>query len=390
MKTPFYDLHSSLGAKMLNFHGWEMPLQYSGIIDEHTNVRNNVGLFDVSHMGRFELKGPGAFDFLQTMITNDLSRLNDHQALYSPMCYENGGIIDDLIVYMVDRQKFVIVVNASNRENDLQWIVSHLEKRDEKEEEKNKKNSKGDDKIKNKNKNKNKHDAAITVQDISDQIALLALQGPLAQNVLLEAVSDANSILHLRPFDLLITNILGTQCMISRTGYTGEDGFELFFESSKIEIWSKLMESGSKFNIKPAGLGARDTLRLEAGLMLYGNDMNEKTTPLEVPLKWTVKLENKDFIGKKALLAQQLNRKLVGFEVLERKRIARHGNEVLMEGNKKVGFVTSGSFSPTLNKSIGFCFVPLNVMPDQLIAINIGSKLYDAKVTAGTRFYKRI
>jgi aminomethyltransferase len=142
MKTPFYDLHRSLGAKMLNFHGWEMPLQYSGIIDEHTNVRNNVGLFDVSHMGRFELKGPGAFDFLQAMITNDLSKLNDHQALYSPMCYDNGGIIDDLIVYMIDRQKFVIVVNASNRENDLRWIVSHLEKKDEREEEKNENNSK--------------------------------------------------------------------------------------------------------------------------------------------------------------------------------------------------------------------------------------------------------
>jgi aminomethyltransferase len=365
MKTPFYDLHRSLGAKMLNFHGWEMPLQYSGIVDEHTNVRNKVGLFDVSHMGRFELKGPGAFDFLQTIITNDLSKLNDHQALYSPMCYDNGGIIDDLIVYMIDRQKFVIVVNASNRENDLQWIVSHLEK------------------------NKNKNDAAVTVLDVSDHTALLALQGPLAQNVIEDAISDANMILQLRPFDLLITHIFGTECMISRTGYTGEDGFELFFESSKIEIWSKLMESGSKFNIKPAGLGARDTLRLEAGLMLYGNDMDENTTPLEVPLRWTVKLENKDFIGKKALLAQELDRKLVGFEVLEKKRIARHGNEVLMEGNKNVGFVTSGSFSPTLNKSIGFCFVPLNVMPDQLFAINIGNKLYDAKVTAGTRFYKR-
>jgi aminomethyltransferase len=372
---------------MLNFHGWEMPLQYSGIIDEHTNVRNNVGLFDVSHMGRFELKGPGAFDFLQTMITNDVSKLNDYQALYSPMCYDNGGIIDDLIVYMIERQKFVIVVNASNRENDFQWIVSHLEKKNGKEEDKNKKNIKENDKSKNKNRNKN--DAAVTVQDVSDHTALLALQGPLAHNVLEDAISDANMILQLRPFDLLITHIFGTECMISRTGYTGEDGFELFFESSKIEIWSKLMESGSKFNIKPAGLGARDTLRLEAGLMLYGNDMNENTTPLEVPLKWTVKLENKDFIGKKALLAQELDRKLVGFEVLERKRIARHGNEVLMEGNKKVGFVTSGSFSPTLNKSIGFCFVPLNVMPDQLIAINIGNKLYDAKVNASTRFYKR-
>jgi aminomethyltransferase len=389
MKTPFYDLHRSLGAKMLNFHGWEMPLQYSGIVDEHTNVRNKVGLFDVSHMGRFELKGPGAFDFLQTIITNDLSKLNDHQALYSPMCYDNGGIIDDLIVYMIDRQKFVIVVNASNRENDLQWIVSHLEKKDEKEEERNKKNSTEEEDGKIKNKNKNKNDAAVTVLDVSDHTALLALQGPLAQNVIEDAISDANMILQLRPFDLLITHIFGTECMISRTGYTGEDGFELFFESSKIEIWSKLMESGSKFNIKPAGLGARDTLRLEAGLMLYGNDMDENTTPLEVPLRWTVKLENKDFIGKKALLAQELDRKLVGFEVLEKKRIARHGNEVLMEGNKNVGFVTSGSFSPTLNKSIGFCFVPLNVMPDQLFAINIGNKLYDAKVTAGTRFYKR-
>ena len=145
---------------MLNFHGWEMPLQYSGIIDEHTNVRNNVGLFDVSHMGRFELKGPGAFDFLQTMITNDVSKLNDYQALYSPMCYDNGGIIDDLIVYMIDRQKFVIVVNASNRENDFQWIVSHLEKKNEKEEEKNKKNSKENDKIKNMNKNRNKNDVS--------------------------------------------------------------------------------------------------------------------------------------------------------------------------------------------------------------------------------------
>ena len=285
---------------------------------------------------------------------------------------------------MIDRQKFVIVVNASNRENDLQWIVSHLEKKNEKEEEKHKKNSKEDDKIKNKKKA-----PAVTVQDVSDHTALLALQGPLAQKVLEDAISDSSLFLRLRPFDLLISHILGTECMISRTGYTGEDGFELFFESSKIETWSKLMESGSKFNIKPAGLGARDTLRLEAGLMLYGNDMDENTTPLEVPLKWTVKLENKDFIGKKALLAQQLNRKLVGFEVLEKKRIARHGNEVLLEGNKRVGYVTSGSFSPTLNKSIGFCSVPLDVMPDQLIAINIGNKLYDAKVTASTRFYKR-
>jgi aminomethyltransferase len=191
----------------------------------------------------------------------------------------------------------------------------------------------------------------------------------------------------LKPFDLIITNIFGIECMISRTGYTGEDGFEIFFDSSKIDIWDKLIQLGSRFNIKPAGLGARDTLRLEAGLMLYGNDLNENTTPLEVPLRWTVKLEKKEFIGKKALITQQVNRKLVGFEVLE-KRIARHGNEVLLDG-QKIGFVTSGSFSPTLKKSIGFCFVPIDSLPNQLIEIDIGGKLYKAKVSSSTRFYKR-
>jgi aminomethyltransferase len=176
--------------------------------------------------------------------------------------------------------------------------------------------------------------------------------------------------------------------MISRTGYTGEDGFELFFDSSKIDIWDKLIQLGSPtFNIKPAGLGARDTLRLEAGLMLYGNDIDENTTPLEVPLRWTVKLEKKEFIGKKALITQQVNRKLVGFEVVE-KRVARHGNEILID-SQKVGFVTSGSFSPTLKKSIGFCFVPIYVLPNQLIEINIGGKLYKANVLNSTRFYKR-
>ena len=353
MKTPFYDIHRSLGAKMLSFHGWEMPLQYSGIIDEHINTRTNVGLFDVSHMGRFEIKGSDAYDCLQTLVTNDISKLDDHQALYSPICNNNGGIIDDLIVYMINKEKFLVVVNASNREKDLEWIV--------------------------------KHSKSAVVENISDKIALLALQGPLAQKILDETIDGAN-LDQLKPFDVVITNIFGIECIISRTGYTGEDGFEIFFDSSKIDIWDKLIELGSRFNIKPAGLGARDTLRLEAGLMLYGNDINENTTPLDVPLKWTVKFEKKEFIGKEALLTQQINRKLVGFEVLE-KRIARHGNEVLMDG-EKVGFVTSGSFSPTIKKSIGFCFVPIYVSPNQLIEINIGGKLYKARV-GNTRFYKR-
>jgi aminomethyltransferase len=353
MKTPFYDIHRSLGAKMLSFHGWEMPLQYSGIIDEHINTRTNVGLFDVSHMGRFEVKGSDAYDCLQTLVTNDISKLKDHQALYSPICHNNGGIIDDLIVYMINKEKFLVVVNASNREKDLEWIV--------------------------------KHSKSAVVENISDKTALLALQGPLAQKILDKTIAGAN-LDQLKPFDVVITNIFGIECMISRTGYTGEDGFEIFFDSSKIDIWDKLIELGSRFNIKPAGLGARDTLRLEAGLMLYGNDINESTTPLDVPLKWTVKFGKKEFIGKEALLTQQINRKLVGFEVLE-KRIARHGNEVLMDG-EKVGFVTSGSFSPTIKKSIGFCFVPIYVSPNQLIEINIGGKLYKARV-GNTRFYKR-
>lgn len=357
MKTPFYDIHRSFGAKMLNFHGWEMPLHYSsGILNEHLNTRTNVSLFDVSHMGRFEVKGTDAYDCLQTLVTNDISKLNNNMALYSPICYENGGIIDDLIIYMFNPEKFLIVVNASNREKDLEWIIKHLK-------------------------------SATIVDDITDKIALLALQGPLAQNILEKAAIVDLNLNQLKPFHFTITNIFGIECIISRTGYTGEDGFELFFDSSKIEIWDKLIQLGSKINIKPAGLGARDTLRLEAGLMLYGNDMNENTTPLEVPLKWTVKFEKNDFIGKKALINQQINRKLVGFEVLE-KRVARHRNEVLMN-SKKIGFVTSGTFSPTLKKSIGFCFVPIYVNPNELIEINIGGKLYKAKVLSSTRFYKR-
>jgi aminomethyltransferase len=357
MKTPFYNNHRSFGAKMLNFHGWEMPLHYStGIINEHLNTRTNVSLFDVSHMGRFEVKGTDAYDCLQTLVTNDISKLDNNMALYSPICYENGGIIDDLIIYMFNRKKFLIVVNASNREKDLEWILKHLR-------------------------------SATIVEDITDKIALLALQGPLAQSILEKAAIVDLNLNQLKPFNFTITYIFGIECIISRTGYTGEDGFELFFDSSKIEIWDKLIQLGSKFNIKPAGLGARDTLRLEAGLMLYGNDIDENTTPLEAPLKWTVKFEKDEFIGKKALINQQINRKLVGFEVVE-KRVARHGNEVLMN-SKKIGFVTSGTFSPTLKKSIGFCFVPVYVNPNDLIEINIGGKLYQANILSSTRFYKR-
>jgi aminomethyltransferase len=353
VRTPFYDIHKSLGAKIVNFHGWEMPLYYSGIMDEHINVRTNAGLFDVSHMGRFEIKGQHSFACLQKLITNDLEKLVDQQALYSPICYEDGGIVDDIIVYRLASDRFIVVVNASNRSKDFDWIAEHSK--------------------------------SAQVEDISERTGLLAMQGPRACAVLQKLVEpDLESV---RPFHVINADINGIQCMLSRTGYTGEDGFEIFSDSSRLEIWGKLMQHAEKFGIKPSGLGARDTLRLEAGLMLYGNDMDDNTTPLEVPLKWTISFDKKEeFIGKKALNSSHPSRKLVGFEVVE-KRIARQGNKVLVDG-QEAGFVTSGSFSPTLRKSIGFCFVPVDVLQDQSIQIEIGGKRYEAKVRS-TRFYKR-
>ena len=387
MKTPFYDLHVKSGAKIVNFHGWDMPLQYLGIVQEHVNTRQNVSIFDVSHMGRFEIKGADAFELLQALATNDLSKLNDNQALYSPICYEDGGIVDDLIIYRINSQRFLVVVNASNRTKDFQWIASHSN--------------------------------SSVVKDISDATALVAIQGPRASQML-ERALPALDLAGLKPFDLIKANILDfrqpiankkeetkeeieeereeekeskdnnkkkEELIISRTGYTGEDGFELIFDSSQIDIWEKLMQIGMPFNIKPAGLGARDTLRLEAGLMLYGNDMDEATTPLEVPLRWTVKLEKPSFVGKQALATRPITKELVGFEVLE-KRIARHANKVFIDG-QPAGRVTSGGYAPTLRKSIGFCFVPPSVSPGQLIEIEIGGKMYKAKIASTTRFYKR-
>ena len=351
MQTPFYDQHISSGAKILDFHGWEMPLQYSGIIDEHKNTRSNVGLFDVSHMGRFKITGTSAENCIQNLLTNDVTKIGDLQAIYSPMCSESGGILDDVIAYRISKKDFLLVVNSSNIEKDFDWVASHSQ------------------------------DAHV--ENISDQMALLALQGPASEEVLKAAGLDLSE---LKRFHLITTKLFDVDCLLARTGYTGEDGFEIFFPSSHTEIWDKLLEIGTNFGIKPVGLGARDTLRLEAGLMLYGNDIDEKTTPLEAPLRWTVKFDC-NFIGKSALEKQQVKRKLVGFEILGTNRIARKDNTVLVD-ELKVGIVTSGSFSPTLSKSIGFCFVPISVSDEQTIQIEIGNKPYDAKVT-GTRFYKR-
>jgi len=385
MKTPFYEKHKSLNARMVDFHGWLMPLQYSGIISEHMSVRTRAGLFDVSHMGRFKVEGPNSLELLQNLMTNDISTLQQNQALYSLMCYDTGGIVDDLIVYRINRETYLLVVNSSNIHKDFEWILEHCPEKAE--------------------------STAIKIEDITDSMALLALQGPLAYKLLQSIVVDIN-FEQLKPFNLINTKIFDVECIVSRTGYTGEDGFELFFNSSEVQVWDKLLQVNAGLDIRPAGLGARDSLRLEAGLFLYGNDMDEHTTPLEVPLAWTVKFDKKqDFIGKKALQVKSVTRKLVGFEMLS-KRIARGTNEVLIAGSK-IGCVTSGGFSPTLNKSIGFCSVPSDVPLDQIVDISItrgaGIKkegeerleditatpaaadkenLYPARITS-TRFYKR-
>lgn len=362
LKTPFYEKHKSLHAKMVDFHGWFMPLQYSGIISEHVMVRTRVGLFDVSHMGRFRIEGPNSMEFLQKLMTNDIAKLQENQALYSLMCYDTGGIVDDLIIYRISGETFLLVVNASNREKDFEWILKHA------------------------TEGETVSAASTKIEDITDRTALLALQGPLSQKILQKIAPD-NRFDQLRPFNLMNAELFSVECIISRTGYTGEDGFELFFNSSEIQLWDKLLEEGSASEITPAGLGARDSLRLEAGLLLYGNDMDQQTTPLEIPLGWTVKFDKKDnFIGKEALQSNAARKKLVGFEMLS-KRIARAGNEVFL-GGEKIGSVTSGGFSPTYNKSIGFCFVPPEVQFEQIVDISITSALYPAKIT-GTRFYKR-
>jgi aminomethyltransferase len=352
MRSPFFKKHLELNAKMIDFNGWQMPIQYSGIIDEHKCVRENVGLFDVSHMGRFRIKGGNAEEQIQHLITNDISKINDNQAIYSPMCNDNGGIVDDVIISKINENEFLIVVNSSNIKKDFEWI---------------KQNAK-----------------SCKIENITDNFALLALQGPKAVTVLKDA--GIKQIEDLKPFNLLKTQLWNIDCIISRTGYTGEDGFEIFFDSKHEELWDKLLHVGSESGIKPIGLGARDTLRLEAGLMLYGNDIDEAVTPLEVPLKWTVKFET-EFIGKVSLEQKKVEKKLRGFEITETKRVARKNNKIY-DGEKEVGVVTSGSFSPTLGKPIGYCFVPVEYPLEKKIKIDIGGKLYDSKLTS-TRFYKR-
>ncbi len=327
-RTPLYELHLEAGAKMVPFVGWEMPVHFTGIIEEHHSVRQSAGLFDVSHMGEIEISGPEAKEFVQYLTTNDIDALALNQVQYSTMCYPDGGIVDDLTVYRLAEDRFLFCVNASNTDKDYEWVTSHAR-------------------------------GEVEVKNTSAQTAQLALQGPRAQDILKPLVSaDLESLQY---YLSLLGEVDGVLALISRTGYTGEDGFELYLQwEAAPRVWKTLMERGRPLGIKACGLGARDTLRMEVKYALYGNDITAETSPLEAGLGWVVKLKKGDFIGREALIeqkAQGLKRKLVGLELLER-GIPRSGNEILADG-EKVGFITSGTMSPTLGKAIGIGYVAI-------------------------------
>src|SRR3989338_2864163 len=324
LRTPLYSEHTALGARLVEFGGWDMPVCYSTITDEHNNVRKNAGLFDICHMGEIFVEGNGSIDFLQKIITNDLNKLSSGKAFYTCMCNDSGGVLDDLFVYKFNDDKFMMVVNAANIEKDFNWLASH---------------SFGD----------------VVLTNKSDETAKLDLQGPNSQQILQKLTQFDLS--GMNRFSFAQDTVNDVDAIISRTGYTAEDGFEIYFEASKAaEIWRKLLDEGKEHGLKPIGLGARDTLRTEACYSLYGHELNEEITPLEADVGFVVKL-NKEFIGKGALLDAP-KRKVVAFEMKD-KLIGRNGYEVFY-GNKKIGSVTSGTFSPTFQKSIGMAMIDID------------------------------
>ena len=323
-RTPLYEKHVQLGGKMIDFGGWEMPVQYSGIIDEHKHVRSAAGLFDVSHMGEIAIKGKDALAFIKKLVTNDVSGAQPGQAVYSPMCYPDGGVVDDLLIYKKGEEDYLLVVNAANTDKDFEWIQKNIE---------------GD----------------VSAQNISAGIAQLALQGPLAQQILQELCElDLGTIKFYHFADGAM--VAGVKALVSRTGYTGEDGFEIYTDAKDVTIvWDALLGDG---NVQPAGLGARDTLRFEAALPLYGHELGSDITPIEAGLGMFVKPDKGEFIGRDVLAAQKEQgalRKIVGFEMIER-GVPRSHFDVVKDG-EKIGFVTSGSFAPSLGKTLGMALV---------------------------------
>jgi len=356
-KTALYDLHAQHRGKLVEFAGYWMPVQYRGIIDEHRKVRASVGVFDVSHMGEFEICGKDALEFLQRMTINDVSKLAEYQAQYSALCYPDGGIIDDVIVYRwLDH--YMMIVNASNIEKDFNWLKQHAT-------------------------------SDLGLIDKSDEYSLLAVQGRNAPATL-QKLTNLN-LADIKYYWFASGEMAGVPAFISHTGYTGEDGFEIGFAASHSEkIWNAIFEAGKEFGIEPIGLGARDTLRLEMKYCLYGNDIDHTTNPLEAGLGWITKLDKGDFIGREAMAkmkAAGIRRKLVGFET-EGKNIARHGYPILKDG-APIGHVTSGTFSPSLEKSLGLGYVAsaYSVVGTEF-TIDIRGRVAGARIVK-TPFYQR-
>lgn len=326
-RTPLNDAHRKLGGRMVDFAGWDMPVQYSSVIGEHEAVRTGVGLFDVSHMGEIEFTGPGALESANALITNDLARIADGQAVYAGLLNERGTFVDDVVAYRFSPERILICVNASNREKDFEWMRAHAK--------------------------------GVKPVDVSDNYAQIAVQGPKAAAVVQRMTKTDTS--KLGNYRFAEGEVAGVKCIISRTGYTGEDGFELYCAPGDAEkLWDALLKEGQPEGIKPCGLGARDSLRTEMKFPLYGNDIDDAHTSLEALLGWTVKLDKPGgFIGKEALEKQKaegVKRKLVGFE-LTGQGIPRHGYAILKDG-KQVGEVTSGTMGPTVKKAIGIGYVP--------------------------------
>ena len=325
-KTPLNQIEKDLGGKMVDFGGWELPVQFSGILEEHDAVRNRCGIFDVSHMGELTVKGREALKLLQDATCNDVSKLEDGRAQYNGLLYANAGFVDDILIYQIAANDYFVVVNASNTEKDYQWIAERARGMD------------------------------VEVRNVSASYAQLAVQGPEAEKILQPMTEVPLS--DMKYYRFAQGKVSGVPAIVSRTGYTGEDGFEVYVApDAGPGIMKKLVDAG----VKPCGLGARDTLRLEAKMALYGNDIDQTTTPIEADLSWIVKLEKGDFQGRDVLQREKSEgpkRKLVGFEMIDR-GIARHGYPVV-DGREEIGTVTSGTHSPTLKKAIGLAYLPLD------------------------------
>jgi aminomethyltransferase len=358
-RTPLYEEHVRLGGKMVEFAGWEMPVQYSGVIQEHVNVRERVGLFDVSHMGEIWVTGPNAEAALEYLTCNKVSSLYDGKAQYSAILNEKGGVIDDIIIYRFSKERFLLCVNASNADKDYEWLGS-----------------------------KNPTDARIV--NASAEYGQIAVQGPRAIELLAPLVkgADLNAV---KPFHFIETELLGSKVIIARTGYTGEDGVEIFVKSERsVDLWRLLLEHGEVYGVTPCGLGARDSLRLEAAYPLHGHELSEETPALESGLGWIIKFDKGDFIGRDALLKikeQGPARKLVGF-VLDEAGIARQG-DTLQVGGAEVGVVASGTKTPTVNKALGMAFLKASLAtPETKVSVVVRGRSIAAHVIP-LPFYKR-